>query len=97
MRLNHSQRGKAEVISFKADPDLVEAMKGVPNRSEFIRAAILTALDNACPLCGGTGILTPRQTEHWRQFARTHVLQECDTCHELHLLCEHETAADAVR
>jgi hypothetical protein len=80
-------RAKDETVTFKADASLLEAMKGVPNRSEFIREAILAALDSACPLCGGTGILTPKQREHWRDFARTHSLQECLDCHEMFLTC----------
>ena len=85
-----AQGEKAEVITFKADPCLVAAMRGIHNRSEFIRAAILSALENVCPLCRGTGNLTPRQIEHWDKFAANHSIAECHDCHELHLLCEHE-------
>lgn len=82
------QAEKKEIVTFKADPALVEAMRGVPNRSEFIRSAILAALDSACPLCRGTGILTPQQREHWQQFSRSHHLAECHDCHATHLVCE---------
>ncbi len=75
------------VVTFKADDALLEALNGVPNRSEFIRSAIVAALDGACPLCKGTGILTPSQREHWEQFAKTHHVRECDDCHALHLVC----------
>ena len=78
---------KQEIVSFKVDGTLLEAMKGIPNRSEFIRGAILTALDSVCPLCRGTGILTPRQYEHWAVFAKDHAVKECSECHELHLVC----------
>ena len=78
---------KKEVVSFKVEPALMDALKGVPNRSRFIREAILAALDSVCPLCGGTGILTPAQREHWDAFRRTHDLAECDRCHEMHLVC----------
>ena len=54
-------RRKQEIVTFKVDEPLWEAMKGIPNRSEFIRAAILSALDSVCPLCKGSGILTPDQ------------------------------------
>ena len=84
-RLGDPQAG---VVSFKVSRSFLEAMKGVPNRSEFIRAAVLTALDSACPLCKGTGILTPNQKRHWQTFARDHSLQECQDCHELRLICE---------
>jgi len=85
-------RPKSEVISFKADPTLLQAMQGLPNRSEFIRAAVLAALDSACPLCRGTGILSPAQRRHWTAFARSHALRECGDCHEWHLVCGRDEA-----
>jgi hypothetical protein len=78
---------KGEIITFKADDELLEALRGVPNRSEFIRRAILQALESSCPLCGGTGLLTPMQKRHWEEFSRSHPLRECDDCHEMHLVC----------
>ncbi len=41
--------GKQQIITFKAEEALVEAMEDIPNRSEFIRSAILAALDGVCP------------------------------------------------
>jgi len=79
--------GKQEVISFKADDSLAEAMRGVPNRSDFIRSAILAALEGVCPMCMGTGILGPRQKQHWKDFAVNHPMKECPDCHERHLTC----------
>jgi len=79
---------KQEIITFKADASLAEAMRGVENRSAFIRAAILAALDNTCPLCQGAGFLSPDQKQHWEEFSEHHVLEECEECHELHLVCD---------
>jgi len=81
---------KYEIITFKVPESLKEAMKGIPNRSEFIRAAILAALDSVCPLCKGTGILFPNQKEHWERFARDHFIKECEECNARHLVCGHE-------
>lgn len=78
---------KHETLSFKADTSLLDAMKGVPNRSEFIRSAILAALDSACPLCRGTGILTPNQRKHWRDFSVDHSLKKCADCNEIYVVC----------
>ena len=80
-------RRKQEIITVKVDTSLLEAMRGVRNRSAFIRGAILSALDGACPLCMGTGVLTPRQKEHWAAFAKTHPIRECPDCHELQVTC----------
>jgi hypothetical protein len=81
------EKVKAEVVTFKVDESLLEAMKGVPNRSEFIRAAVLAALDSTCPVCKGTGILTPNQKVHWSAFAADHFVRECEECHEFRLVC----------
>lgn len=83
-------RQKETVVTFKVDDTLFEKLKNVPNRSEFIRTAILAALENHCPLCRGTGVLTPNQKRHWETFARHHALRECDDCHEVHLVCEQD-------
>ena len=40
---------KQDIITFKVDPALRRAMRGVENRSQFIRAAILAALDTSAP------------------------------------------------
>lgn len=84
---------KQEIITFKADASLVEAMRGIPNRSEFLRAAVLAALENICPVCKGTGILTPPQKEHWLAFSRHHRMAECGECNEFRLICDAEPQA----
>ena len=78
---------RAEIVTFKADRSLLDALAGVENRSEFIRNAILAALQSVCPLCKGSGILTPNQRNHWDAFAADHGLTECGDCHEMHLTC----------
>lgn len=87
---------KQEIITFKADAELAEAIRRLPNASAFIRHAILAAMDHVCPLCQGSGILTPKQKEHWSAFSEKHKIVECQDCHELHFVCEcdgdhHET------
>ncbi|MBW1713020.1 MAG: CopG family transcriptional regulator [Deltaproteobacteria bacterium] len=78
---------KQDVISFKVDKSLGQALAKIPNRSEFIRLAVLAALDNVCPLCQGTGLLTLNQREHWKTFAVDHSVEKCDRCQAVHLVC----------
>ena len=40
--------GKQQIVTFKAEDALVKAMEDIPNRSEFIRSAILAALVVTC-------------------------------------------------
>ncbi|NLY90350.1 MAG: CopG family transcriptional regulator [Firmicutes bacterium] len=82
-----SGKRKQEVITFKVDEALSAALEGIPNRSEFIRMAILTALKDTCPLCRGTGFLTPEQQKHWQIFAQNHAITRCEECHSFHLVC----------
>jgi hypothetical protein len=78
---------KLEVITFKADEGLAQELARVPNRSDFIRNAVLAALANACPLCRGTGVLTQAQKTHWTAFEKTHHVEECAECDAVHLVC----------
>ncbi len=87
---NAHKHKKDEVITFKVDEDLAEAMTGIRNRSAFIRKAILDALGSTCPVCQGTGILSAAQLEHWRAFSAHHQVVRCDSCNEYRLICEHE-------
>ena len=82
---------KQEIITFKVDEKLAEELKDLPNRSEFIRSAILSALDNICPLCRGNGHLTPAQKKHWDSFMDRHDIAKCEECHGLEIICKKET------
>jgi hypothetical protein len=46
-----------ETISFKADDLLASRLRSLANRSDFIRLAILKALNRVCPTCKGTGLI----------------------------------------
>ncbi len=81
-------KAKQEVITFKADEELSRALKAVPNRSEFIRSAVLAALENVCPVCQGVGFLTPEQRRHWEVFSQDHRVHKCDDCKAYYIICE---------
>ncbi len=88
-------RSKSTIVTFKADESLLASLGGVPNRSEFIRNAVLSALEYMCPLCRGAGILTPEQRKHWASFSSNHDVKECDDCHEWYLVCNHDESLRA--
>lgn len=75
---------KQETITFKVDSDLANTLAHLPNRSEFIRKAILNAIENTCPLCQGTGHLSEHQKAHWEHMAHQHHLEHCETCDAIH-------------
>ena len=86
-----THRSDQHIVTFKADSSLIEAMQSIPNRSAFIRSAILAALDSACPLCLGTGVLNPNQKRHWIEFTKHHELVTCQDCDEQRLVCAAES------
>jgi hypothetical protein len=90
---------KHEIITFKADADLLEALKGIPNRSEFIRNSILAALENICPFCNGAGFLTQHQKAYLEEFFEDHALEACDQCAdgEAHLTCANRATNMRIR
>jgi hypothetical protein len=79
---------KQSVITFKVDDELYQAIKNMPNRSEFIRSAIVDALGSVCPLCNGSGMLTKNQKRHWDDFMVDHSVRLCNECHENILVCD---------
>ncbi len=48
-------RKKSVVVTFRVDAHLAEALDQLPDRSAFIRDAILERLHDTCPACGGEG------------------------------------------
>lgn len=72
-----------EVITFKVDKSMKELLSRVSNRSEFIRNAILCALDDVCPFCKGTGVLNEHRKKHWEDLAKTNEVPECSVCKEV--------------
>ena len=87
------KRAKREIITFKANETLLRALEGVRNRSAFIREAVQAALDGTCPLCRGSGALTPNQKQHWDAFAADHAVARCGDCEETHLVCGEQPPA----
>ena len=81
---------KEQVVTFKVDRKLQQALNLIPNKSEFIRNAVLDALGTQCPLCGGTGVLNDDQRKHFDDFMENHSIHRCGECNQLHIKCKYE-------
>jgi len=81
---------KDDLMTFKVDEELAEVLRTIPNRSDFIRKAVLNAIHNTCPLCRGSGTLTPAQKKHWDAFSAHHSIVICDECSEPYITCDRE-------
>ena len=88
---------KSDLITFKVEPSLAELINRMSNKSEFIRHAILEALAGTCPLCQGTGVLTPEQQGHWKRFTEHHRVETCEECRAVYLQCDVGTATGPLK
>jgi hypothetical protein len=86
--MDRAHQHKDEIITFKVEAPLAEMLKRMPNRSQFIRSAILSSLEHICPLCQGLGILSPDQKQHWQEFSEHHGIGECRECGSVVLVCD---------
>jgi hypothetical protein len=50
---------KPILVALKVDAETAAALDAVPNKSEFIREALRARLEEACPLCSGSGRRPP--------------------------------------
>ncbi len=78
---------KERVFTFKVDEALAGSLDAIANKSAFIRKAVEEALGRKCPLCGGTGSLSPEQDRHLREFLTQHPLEKCEECDAVHFVC----------
>lgn len=54
---------KRSLVALKIDDGAAALLDGLPNKSEFIRAALRARLEETCPLCAGTGVRSRMHVE----------------------------------
>jgi hypothetical protein len=95
-------QAKQTVVSFRVDQHLAEVLNSLPDKSAFIREAILRRFYTACPFCQGKGVM-PEAIAEWLQ-ARVpdFVSVECTCCHYtypaelVHELTDSQSTADFI-
>lgn len=73
-------RPPKSVVAFKVDPDLAAVLDAMPNKSEFIRAAVEARLSGACPLCHGTGVAPRGANDDLARMVARHPFVACSVC-----------------
>jgi len=71
---------KTAVVAFKVEPELADILDRLPNKSEFIRKAIVAQLSMACPLCRGGGMLPRGLHDHFAPLLERIASRPCDGC-----------------
>ena len=54
--MSRKPRPAKHIVAFKVEAELAALLDAMPNKSEFIRAAVQARLGAACPLCRGSGV-----------------------------------------
>src|SRR4051812_28221811 len=71
---------KSQIVAFKVDEDLAEFLDKLPNKSEFIRRAILAQFSLTCPLCVGSGVVTRGLHDHFEPVIAHNSTRPCEKC-----------------
>jgi hypothetical protein len=71
---------KTAVVAFKVEEELAKILNGLPNKSAFIRKAIVAQLDMACPLCHGSGVLPKGLHDHYEHLLPKISSRSCESC-----------------
>lgn len=71
---------KKQIVAFKVEDDLANFLDALPNKSEFIRKAILAQFGMTCPLCTGTGVVDKGVHDHFEPVIGEHNSRPCEKC-----------------
>ena len=71
---------KQRVVTFKAEEDLAAFLDEMPNKSEFIRKALLAALMEPCPICAGRGSIPRSLRRDLEEVFKKQQFVPCSFC-----------------
>lgn len=71
---------KSQIVAFKVEEELARFLNKLPNKSAFIRKAIVAQLGMACPLCTGAGVVPRGIHDHYAPVLQKNNARKCDGC-----------------
>lgn len=71
---------KTAVVAFKVEKDLADILNELPNKSAFIRKAIVAQLEMTCPMCRGGGVLPKWLHDHYAEIMEKMSDRDCEGC-----------------
>lgn len=81
-----SKTQKSEIVAFKVEEDIAEFLNRLPNKSDFIRKAIIAQFGMTCPLCTGSGVVPRGLHTHFAPILAEHRDRPCDRCKSVQTL-----------
>jgi hypothetical protein len=80
MARKETKAQKSQIVAFKVEEELAEFLDKLPNKSEFIRRAILAQFGMTCPLCTGSGVVPRGIHDHYKPVIAAHSTRPCEKC-----------------
>jgi hypothetical protein len=80
MAKKDEKTAKSQIVAFKVEQDLADFLDKLPNKSEFIRRAILAQFGMTCPLCAGSGVVPRGVHDHYKPVIADHNQHPCEKC-----------------
>lgn len=74
---------KTEIVAFKVEADLADFLNKLPNKSDYIRKAIVAQFGMACPLCLGSGVVARGIHNHYKPVIEQHNQHACARCEKM--------------
>ena len=71
---------KSKIVAFKVEEELAEFLNNLPNKSDFIRKAILAQFGMTSPLCDGSGVVPRGIHDHYKPVIAAHNKRPCEKC-----------------
>jgi hypothetical protein len=71
---------KSKIVAFKVEEELADFLDNLPNKSDFIRKAILAQFGMTCPLCDGTGVVPRGVHDHYKPVIAASDRRACEKC-----------------
>lgn len=75
-----NRQGRTRNVGFKIDEETAAFLDSLPNRSEYVRRAILQYLSRVCPLCDGAGAVPIGVHDHYAGRVDEHRTVHCVGC-----------------
>ena len=73
-------KNKSVVVTFRVDSHLAEALERIPDKSSFIREALVTKLHEPCPACNGEGRVDCDAAKWLAQVLADKGARTCECC-----------------
>src|SRR5438874_5140567 len=80
MAKEKKEKGKSQIVAFKVEDELAAFLDKLPNKSEFIRRAILAQFSMTCPLCTGSGVVPSGIHHHFEHVIEHNSARPCEKC-----------------